>query len=114
MLKRDKELVLMRIFISENHRYGKKPLYEALVELFRLEGFAGATVLRGIMGFGSQHETHSDRLLRLSSELPIVVEVIDRQEKIDDILPKLDEMMTGGMVTIEKARVIRYYDPEEK
>ncbi|NIQ96132.1 MAG: DUF190 domain-containing protein, partial [Desulfuromonadales bacterium] len=75
--------------------------------------FAGATVLRGIMGFGAQHETHSDKLLRLSAELPIVVEVIDRQEKIDGILPKLDEMMTGGMVTIEKARVIRYYEPEE-
>ena len=108
------EQVLMRIFIGENDRWGGKPLYEALVELFREKGFAGATVLKGAMGFGAGCVTHSDRFLRFSSDLPVVVEVVDEKEKIDTILPRLDGMITGGMVTLEKAHVIRYTSSKTK
>lgn len=102
------EQVLMRIFIGEGDRFEHKPLYEALVELFSKESFAGVTVLRGICGFGAHRVFHSQKLLDLSAELPLVVEVIDTQEKINAIMPYIDEMMTGGMITLEKATVIRY------
>lgn len=102
------EQTLMRIFIGEGDRWKRKPLYEALVELFRDEGFAGATVIRGAMGFGARSIMHSDKLLRLSSDLPVVVEVVEAEEKIEAILPRLDEMLQGGMITLEKARVIHY------
>lgn len=102
------EQTLMRIFIGESDRCQKQPLYEALLELFRREGFAGATVLKGVSGFGAKSVLHTDRLLRLSSDLPLVVEVVDNEDKIQAILPRLDEMMQGGMVTLEKARVIHY------
>ncbi|MGB9081008.1 MAG: DUF190 domain-containing protein [Desulfuromonadaceae bacterium] len=102
------EQVLMRIFIGESDRHGHKPLYEALVELLRSEGFAGATVLRGVCGFGANRVYHTQKLLDLSADLPLVVEVIDTQEKIDAIMPRIDGMMGGGMITLEKATVIRY------
>ncbi|MDD2541567.1 MAG: DUF190 domain-containing protein [Desulfuromonadaceae bacterium] len=102
------EQVLMRIFIGEGDRHGHKPLYEALVELLRSEGFAGATVLRGICGFGANRVYHTQKLLDLSADLPLVVEVVDRQEKINAIMPRIDAMMGGGMITLEKATVIRY------
>ncbi len=102
------EQVLMRIFIGESDRHGRTPLYEALVELFRREGFAGATVLRGVAGFGARSVYHTDKLLRLSADLPIVVEVVDSQERFDAIMPKIDAMMNGGMITLEKATVIHY------
>ena len=102
------ENVLMRIFIGETDRYAHKPLYEALVELFRKEGFAGATVIRGISGFGAHSVYHTQKLLDISADLPLIVEVVDSQEKIDAIMPRIDEMMAGGMITLEKARVIRY------
>ena len=108
MTKLSGELVLMRIFIGESDKHGRVPLYEALVELFRKEGFAGATVIRGVAGFGAHSVYHTDKLLRLSQDLPMVVEVVERQEKIDAIMPAVDEMMTGGMITLEKATVIRY------
>ncbi len=108
------EQVLMRIFIGESDRHRHIPLYEALVEFFRKEGFAGATVLRGVAGFGAHSVYHTDKLLRLSMDLPIVVEVVDSQERIDGVMPKIDEMMSGGMITLEKATVIRYSRPEEK
>jgi PII-like signaling protein len=111
MPKLSGEQVLMRIFIGESDKCGHIPLYEALVELFRKEGFAGATVLRGVAGFGAHSVYHTDKLLRLSHDLPIVVEVVDRQEKIDAVMPKIDEMMSGGMITLEKATVIRYSSP---
>lgn len=113
MTKLSGELVLMRIFIGESDKYGHVPLYEALVELLRKEGFAGATVLRGIAGFGAHSIYHTDKLLRLSQDLPIVVEAVDSQEKIDAVMPKIDEMMNGGMITLEKATVIRYTPPGE-
>ena len=102
------ENVLMRIFIGEGDRYEHQPLYEALVELFRKEGFAGATVLRGLCGFGANRVFHSQRLLDLSADLPLIVEVVDTEEKINAIMPRIDAMMGGGMITLEKARVIRY------
>jgi PII-like signaling protein len=108
------ENVLMRIFIGESDRFEHKPLYEALVELLRKEGFAGATVLRGVSGFGAHSVYHTQKLLDLSADLPLIVEVIDTQEKIDAIMPRIDEMMGGGMITLEKATVIRYsHDPKK-
>lgn len=108
------ERVLMRIFIGESDKYGRFPLYESLVELFRREGFAGVTVLRGIAGFGAHSVCHMDKLLRLSGDLPLVVEVVDDQSKIDAIMPQIDQMMDGGMITLEKATVIRYSHRREK
>lgn len=102
------EQVLMRIFIGEGDRHGHKPLYEALVELLRSEGVAGATVLRGVCGFGANRVYHAVKLLDLSADLPLVVEVVDSQEKIDAVMPRIDDMMSGGMITLEKATVIRY------
>lgn len=102
------ENVLMRIFIGEGDRYKHQPLYEALVELLRKEGFAGATVLRGLCGFGANRVFHSQRLLDLSADLPLIVEVVASEEKINAIMPRIDAMMGGGMITLEKATVIRY------
>ena len=103
--------LLMRIFLGESDTVGHRPLYEVLVELFKKEGFAGATVLRGIAGFGGHSVYHSDKLLRLSHDLPIIVEVVESEEKIEAIMPRLDEMMAGGMITLEKVRVLRYTPP---
>ncbi len=114
MTKLSGELVLMRIFIGESDKHGHLPLYEALVELFRKEGFAGATVLRGVAGFGAHSVYHTDKLLRLSQDLPIVVEVVESQERIDAIMPLVDGMMTGGMITLEQATVIRYRNHPER
>ncbi len=112
----ESEQTLMRIFIGENDRWEHNPLYEALVELFRREGFAGATVLKGAMGFGAHSITHTDKLLRLSNDLPVVVEVIESQEQIDALLPRLESMLQGGLITLEKARVLRFCQttPEEE
>ena len=104
----DGEQVLMRIFIGEADRHGGAPLYKALLELFRKEGIAGATVLRGIAGFGAKSHMHTASILRLSQDLPIVVEVVDSHDKIDALFPRLDEMVREGLVTLEKARVLRY------
>jgi PII-like signaling protein len=108
MSKLTGEKVLMRIFTGEQKRYGHKPLYEALVELFRKEGLAGATVLRGVSGFGAHRIYHTQKLLELSVDLPIVIEVVETQERIDAIMPKVDEMIESGLVTLEKVTVIRY------
>lgn len=107
----------MRIFIGESDRcvdgpYRGKPLYEGLLTLMRERGFAGATVLRGIAGFGASAKVHTDRILRLSLDLPIVVEVVDTEERIRGILPELDPMIGGGLVTLERAQVI-LYRPDE-
>lgn len=102
------EQVLMRIFIGEADQYQGKPLYQALVELFRKERLAGATVLRGLMGFGAKSHLHTAHLLRLSQDLPVVVEVVDSQANLDRVFPKLDIMVTEGLITLEKVRVVRY------
>ncbi|MGK2905559.1 MAG: DUF190 domain-containing protein [Desulfuromonadales bacterium] len=108
MLKQQ-EMVLMRIFVGESDRYQNKPLYEALVELFRAEGVAGATVTKGAMGYSGKNAVHSDRYLRLSSNLPVVVEVVDSEEKINRVLPFIEGMFQGGLITLEKARVINFH-----
>ncbi|MDY6849873.1 MAG: DUF190 domain-containing protein [Geoalkalibacter sp.] len=112
-MKLEGEQTLMRIFVGESDRWQRKPLYEAIVEMLRNEGFAGATVLKGVMGFGAGSVVHSDRLLRLSSDLPVVIEIVESEEMIENVLGRLEEMVSGGMITLEKARVIRYR-PEEK
>ena len=108
MQRLEGEQSLMRIFIGESDRYHNRPLYEVLLELFRREDFAGATVLKGVAGFGANSILHTDRLLCLSQDLPLVIEVVDSEEKIEKIIPQLDGMLQGGMITLEKARVIRY------
>ncbi|HEX9024218.1 MAG TPA: DUF190 domain-containing protein [Geobacteraceae bacterium] len=108
MPKMSGEKVLMRIFTGESKKFGHMPLYEALVELFRKEGLAGATVLRGVSGFGAHRVYHTHKLLELSSDLPMVIEVVDSQEKIDAVMPKVDEMIDSGLVTLEKVNVILY------
>ena len=99
---------LLRIFIGESDRWHGKPLYEAIVELARKEGLAGATVLRGIEGFGAKSHLHTSRILRLSEDLPIVIEMVDTADNIDRVLPMLDPMVGDGMLTVEKVRVIAY------
>ena len=108
MRKLEGDQTLMRIFIGESDRFEHRPLYEALLEVCRREGFAGATVIKGAAGFGAHSVVHSDKWLRLSSDLPVVVEVVDTREKIEAFLPRLDDMLQGGLVTLEKAHVIRY------
>lgn len=102
------EKVLMRIFVGETKMHGHRPLYEVLVELFLAEGFAGATVLKGVIGFGAHRIYHTHKLLELSADMPMVVEVVESQEKIDAIMSKVDAIMESGMITLEKATVIRY------
>lgn len=102
------ERTLMRIFIGESDKYHGKPLYEALLERLRRKGLAGATVLRGVAGFGASSVVHTDKVLRLSLDLPLIIEVVETEEAIQAILPDLDEMIGGGLITLERARVILY------
>jgi PII-like signaling protein len=102
------EATLLRIFIGESDRCNHKPLYEAIVLKARELHLAGATVLRGPMGFGKSSRLHTAKILRLSMDLPLVIEIVDSEEKIQEFLPMLDEMMKGGLVTLEKVRVIDY------
>ncbi len=102
------EAVLLRIFIGESDRWEHKPLYEAIVLKAREAHLAGATVLRGPMGFGKSSRLHTAKILRLSTDLPIVIEIVDSEEKINAFLPFLDSMIGGGLVTVEKVRVIEY------
>lgn len=101
---------LLRIFIGEDDEHGGRPLHEAIVELLRAEGLAGATVFRGIIGYGASSRLHSAHVLRMSEDLPIVIECVDRAAKIEALLPKLGEMISEGLVTVEKAEV-RIYRP---
>ena len=108
-----KQAVLLRIFTGENDKFDGRPLYEAIVMKAREMHLAGATVLRGPMGFGKSSLIHTDKILRLSLDLPLVIEIVDSEEKIQGVLPMLDEMMKGGLVTLEKVRVIDYRaDPD--
>lgn len=102
------ERTLMRIHIGERDKYKGKPLFQAIVDLLRQREFAGVTVLRAIMGFGASARVRSDRIEVLSLDLPIIVEVVETEEKIQAILPELDAMIGGGLVTLERARVIVY------
>ena len=107
-MKLPAEAELLRIFIGEADRYNGEPLYEAIVKLARKSGMAGATVVRGLMGFGADSRMHSANVLRLSEDLPLVIEIVDKPERIAELLPKLDEMIEEGLVTLEKIRVIMY------
>jgi PII-like signaling protein len=102
------EAVLLRIFIGESDRWEHKPLYEAIVLKARELHLAGATVLRGPMGFGKSSRLHTAKILRLSMDLPIVIEIVDSEENIQSFLPVLDTMMGGGLATLEKVKVIHY------
>ncbi len=102
------EQVLMRIFIGESSQWNRRPLYAELLELFRSKGLAGATVLRGIAGFGPSSIIHKAGVFKLSADLPIVIEVIDSEEHLEAVLPEIDRMMTGGLITTEKVQVKRY------
>ena len=102
------ESVLLRIFIGESDRHGGHPLHEVIVLKAREEHLAGATVLRGAMGFGKSSRLHTSKILRLSVDLPLIIEIVDSAEKINAFLPLLDGMMTGGLVTLEPVRVIHY------
>lgn len=107
------ERLLMRIHLGERDQWHGRPLYQAIVELLRAKHYAGATVYRGIMGFGASARLRTDRLEILSLDLPIVVECVDTEEKIEAILPELDPMIGGGLITLEKVRV-RLYRPEQR
>ena len=102
------ESTLLRIFIGESDRYDHKPLYEVLVLKAREMQLAGATVLRGPLGFGASSRIHTSKILRLSMDLPIVIELIDSREKIDTFLPVLDQLLEGGLATMETVRVLHY------
>jgi PII-like signaling protein len=99
---------LLRIFVGESDRFAHHPLYEAIVLKAREMGLAGATVVRGVMGFGRHSVLHTAKILRLSEDLPMIVEIADSLERIEKFLPLLDEMITDGLVTLEKVRVLHY------
>jgi uncharacterized protein len=107
-----RDSMLLRIFIGESDRWNHKPLYEAIVLKAREMHLGGATVLRGPMGFGKSSRMHTAKILRLSMDLPIVIEIVDSEEKIQSFLPTLEEMMNGGMVTLERVQVIKYRHAE--
>jgi PII-like signaling protein len=102
------EKVRLRIWFNEGDRYGEELLYESFLKLFREEGFAGATVIRGIAGYGARNMRRGTGSAGLSKDLPVIVIAVDTREKIDQIMPKIDEMMSGGMITMEPTTVIRY------
>src|SRR5580765_3199865 len=108
------DAVLLRIFIGESDHWEHKPLYEAIVLKAREQHLAGATVLRGPMGFGKSSRLHTAKILRLSVDLPLVIEIVDSEEKINEFLPVLDKMIGGGMVTLEEVRVLHYRGSDPK
>lgn len=107
-----RDAVLLRVFFGEDDKSGHLPLYEAIVLKAREMHLAGATVLRGSVGFGHSSRIHTTKILRLSQDLPIVVEIVDTQDKIDAFLPILDGMMSSGLITLEKVQVLQYGKPE--
>ncbi len=102
------ERTLMRIHIGESDKWHGKPLYEAIVEMLRKEKFSGVTVLRGVAGYGGSSVYHTDKILRLSQDLPVILEIVETNERIEQILPRLDAMVEGGLITLERVRVILY------
>ena len=110
MMHLPEDALQLRIYLGESDRWHHQPLYEAIVLKARELHLAGATVLRGPMGFGAASRIHTAKILRLSMDLPIVIEIVDTEEKINSLLPHLDEMIGGGLVTLEKVKVIHYRD----
>jgi PII-like signaling protein len=104
---------LLRLFIGESDTWHGKPLYQAIVERVRREGLAGATVLRGIEGFGADSHLHTSRILRLSEDLPVVIGIVDTPEQIDRVVPILDEMVGEGMLTLERVQIVSYRSSDE-
>ena len=113
-MKLPEESELLRIFIGELDKYHGKPLYEAIVEEARKQNLGGATVFRGILGYGAHSRMHTAKILRLSEDLPIVIEIVDSTEKIEAFLPDLDQMMNEGLVTVERAKVLVYRHGKDK
>lgn len=109
-----KESLLLRIFLGESDRHDGRPLYEAIVLKARELGLAGATVLRSPMGFGATSHLHTAKILRLSDDLPMIVEIVDAEEKLNAFLPVLDGMMDGGLITLEKVKVLHYRSRRSK
>jgi PII-like signaling protein len=107
-MKIPKQAMLLRIFTGESAKYDGRPLYEAIVKKAREMHLAGATVLRGPMGFGKSSLIHTDKILRLSMDLPLVIEIVDSEARINEFLPALDAMMDSGLVTLEKVQVLQY------
>ncbi len=107
-MKIEGEGKLVRVFVGESDIWHGKPLYQAIVERAKEEGLAGATVIRGIEGFGATSRLHTTRILRLSSDLPLVIEIVDSEERVDHLLPILDEMVGDGLITLEKVHIISY------
>ena len=107
-MKIPEEAVLLRIFVGESDQYKHRPLYEAIVLRAREIGLAGATVLRSPLGFGPSSRIHTAKILQLSTDLPMVIEIVDAEDKISAFLPVLEEMMDGGLVTLEKVKIIKY------
>ena len=103
-----RQALLLRIFIGEDDKFGGSPLHEAIVLKARELHLAGATVLRGPMGFGASSRLHTSKILRLSEDLPLVIEIVDSEDKINGFLPTLDGMMTSGLITLEKVQVLQY------
>jgi len=108
-----KDAILLRIFICESDRADHKPLYEAIVLKAREMHLAGATVLRGPMGFGASSRVHTSKIIRLSMDLPLVIEIVDGEQKINEFLPVLKGMIGGGLVTLEKVQVVHYRSGED-
>ena len=108
------QATLLRLFVGERDRHGHQPLYEAIVTKAREQGLAGATVLRGLLGFGASSVLHTAKLVEISDDLPMVVEIVDAEEKIERFLPVLEELMPSGLVTLEKVRVLQYGLPKKR
>jgi len=107
-VKIEGEGLLVRIYIGESDHWHGKPLYQAIVELLRERGLAGATVLRGIEGFGAKAHIHTTRILRLSEDLPILIELVDQEDRVRAVLPELDGMVNDGLITLERVEIIAY------
>lgn len=113
-MKLEGEGSLLRIFVGESDRWEGRPLHEAIVRAARAAGLAGATVVRGLEGFGAASRIHTAKILRLSEDLPLVIEIVDRDERIQEFLPELDRMVGEGMITLEKVRIIKYRHGKEE
>ncbi len=107
-MKLPSEAELLRIFIGESDKFAGRPLYEVIVEEARKRKIAGATVLRGVLGFGANSRVHTAKILRLSEDLPVVIEIVDESAKIADLMTQLDHMIQEGLVTLEKVRIVAY------
>ena len=107
-MKSVEEATLLRVYLGQHDRHGSHPLYEAIIKEARNRGVAGATVLRGVAGFGADSHMHAEKLLTLSEDLPLIVEIVDKEEKIEAFLPFLDEVVSEGLVTMERVRTVRY------